>query len=115
MNIRIFLSCAALLAAALARAGAAEKSGAWIILSDNEAKAELAIRSAKDFGVGQIQLSHNIIHDLREIRSEKSGPSYRAWQTSPIRRVSAKSCCGTTASTRSNIIPTSSKPARAAP
>lgn len=71
MIIRIFLSCAALLAAALARAGAAEKSGAWIILSDNEAKAELAIRSAKDFGVGQIQLSHNIIHDLREIRSEK--------------------------------------------
>lgn len=43
-----------------------------VILSDNIPLAELAIeKSAEEYGATQIQLSHDIIHNLREIRSPK--------------------------------------------
>lgn len=43
-----------------------------VVLSDNIPLAELAIRkSAEEYGASQIQLSHNIIHNLREARVEK--------------------------------------------
>ena len=43
-----------------------------VILSDNIPLAELAIeKSAEKYGATQIQLSHDIIHNLREIRAPK--------------------------------------------
>lgn len=41
----------------------------WNILSDDIAKAEKTIVDAKDYGVNHLQLSHDIIHDLREIKN----------------------------------------------
>ncbi|WP_233426957.1 hypothetical protein [Parabacteroides johnsonii] len=40
----------------------------WIILSDNMDNATMTIEAAKKYGVNQIQLSHQIIHDLKEVK-----------------------------------------------
>lgn len=43
----------------------------WILLSDNMEYAQRSINTAKEYGVNQLQLSHNIIHNLKEIKDEK--------------------------------------------
>jgi len=43
----------------------------WAILSDNEKNAYEVINAAKDYDINHLQLSHHIIHDLREIKSLK--------------------------------------------
>lgn len=65
--LAVFLACVFLLPVLLEG-----KVRSIVILSDNIPLAELAIRkSAEEYGASQIQLSHNIIHDLREIRRPK--------------------------------------------
>ena len=43
----------------------------WILLSDNMEYASHTIQTAKEYGVNQLQLSHKIIHNLKEIRDEQ--------------------------------------------
>ncbi|WP_455505517.1 hypothetical protein [Coprobacter sp.] len=43
----------------------------WIILSDNMDAAVRTIKAASKYNINQLQLSHEIIHDLREIKNEK--------------------------------------------
>ncbi len=43
----------------------------WIILSDDMSAAVRTIKAAKEYDINQLQLSHEIIHDLREIKNEK--------------------------------------------
>ena len=43
----------------------------WIILSDDMNAAIQTIKAAKEYDINQLQLSHEIIHDLREIKTEK--------------------------------------------
>lgn len=43
----------------------------WILLSDHMEYATRTIKAAKEYGVNQLQLSHNIIHNLKEIRDEQ--------------------------------------------
>lgn len=43
----------------------------WIILSDDMNAAVRTIKAAKEYDINQLQLSHEIIHDLREIKKEK--------------------------------------------
>ena len=43
----------------------------WIILSDDMNAAIQTIKAAKEYDINQLQLSHEIIHDLREIKNEK--------------------------------------------
>ena len=43
----------------------------WIILSDDMNAAVRTIKAAKEYDINQLQLSHEIIHDLREIKTEK--------------------------------------------
>ena len=43
----------------------------WIILSDDMNAAVRTIKAAKEYDINQLQLSHEIIHDLREIKNEK--------------------------------------------
>ena len=40
----------------------------WNILSSNEKGAEQVINAAQKYGVNQLQLSHQIIHNLKDIR-----------------------------------------------
>lgn len=42
----------------------------WIILSDNQDNAIKTIKAAKQYNINQLQLSHQIVHDLREVKSE---------------------------------------------
>lgn len=43
----------------------------WVILSDNMDHAIQTIRTAKEYDINQLQLSHEIIHDLKAIREKK--------------------------------------------
>ena len=43
----------------------------WIILSDNMDNAIETIKTAKRYNVNHLQLSHHIVHDLREVKDEK--------------------------------------------
>ena len=43
----------------------------WIILSDNMDRAIRTIKTAKEYNINQLQLSHEIIHDLKAIKEEK--------------------------------------------
>ena len=40
----------------------------WIILSDNMERAIRTIKTAKEYNINQLQLSHEIIHDLKDIK-----------------------------------------------
>ncbi|MFI7706846.1 hypothetical protein [Nonomuraea sp. NPDC049480] len=40
----------------------------WTILSDSDAGADAVIAAAKPYGINHLQLSHEIVHDLREVR-----------------------------------------------
>ena len=40
----------------------------WIILSDNMDRAIRTIKTAKEYNINQLQLSHEIIHDLKAIK-----------------------------------------------
>ena len=40
----------------------------WTLLSDDTCKAGLAIKTARKYGINHLQLSHLIVHDLREIK-----------------------------------------------
>ncbi|GAB6119881.1 hypothetical protein [Dysgonomonas termitidis] len=42
----------------------------WIILSDNMDNAVKTIKAAKEYNINQLQLSHQIIHDLREVKDK---------------------------------------------
>jgi len=42
----------------------------WIILSDNMDNAVETIQAAKRYNINQLQLSHRIIHDLREVKNK---------------------------------------------
>lgn len=48
-----------------------KKVNGWILLSENMEYAVRSIKTAKEYGVNQLQLSHNIIHNLKEIRNEQ--------------------------------------------
>lgn len=48
-----------------------KKVNGWILLSDNMEYASHTIKAAKEYGINQLQLSHNIIHNLKEIRDEQ--------------------------------------------
>lgn len=43
----------------------------WIILSDNMDNAIETIKAAKKYDINHLQLSHQIVHDLREVKNEK--------------------------------------------
>ena len=43
----------------------------WIILSNDMSAAVRTIKAVKEYDINQLQLSHEIIHDLREIKNEK--------------------------------------------
>lgn len=43
----------------------------WIILSDNMEHAIRTIKTAKEYNINQLQLSHEIIHDLKAIKEKK--------------------------------------------
>ena len=43
----------------------------WIILSNNQDNAVETIKAAKQYNVNHLQLSHHIVHDLREVKNEK--------------------------------------------
>ncbi len=43
----------------------------WIILSDNMDNAMETIKAAKKYDINHLQLSHQIVHDLREVKNEK--------------------------------------------
>lgn len=43
----------------------------WIILSDHMENAIETIKAAKDYNINHLQLSHQIVHDLREVKEEK--------------------------------------------
>jgi hypothetical protein len=43
----------------------------WIILSNHQENAEITIRAAKNFNINHLQLSHHIVHSLREVKDEK--------------------------------------------
>ena len=47
-----------------------EQVRGWTILSDNDKAAESIIERAPDYGINHLQLSHRIVHDLREIKEE---------------------------------------------
>lgn len=42
----------------------------WIILSDNMNNAIETIKTAKKYDINHLQLSHQIVHDLREVKNE---------------------------------------------
>lgn len=42
----------------------------WIILSDSDADADAVIEKASDYDINHLQLSHHIVHDLREIKEK---------------------------------------------
>ncbi|GEM_PF-328829 len=43
----------------------------WTLLSDNLAQGKSAINVAKDYRINHLQLSHDIIHDLRHVRDKR--------------------------------------------
>jgi hypothetical protein len=43
----------------------------WVILSDNMDNAIRTIKTAKEYNINQLQLSHEIIHDFKEIKKRK--------------------------------------------
>src|SRR5688500_10577230 len=43
----------------------------WTILSDSEPDAMTTIAAAKAYDINHLQLSHHLVHDLREIKDEK--------------------------------------------
>jgi hypothetical protein len=43
----------------------------WTILSDSEPDAQAVIAAAKDYQINHLQLSHHLVHDLREIKDDK--------------------------------------------
>ncbi|MDR3062159.1 MAG: hypothetical protein LBU57_08615, partial [Dysgonamonadaceae bacterium] len=43
----------------------------WIILSNNMDNAIETIKTAKRYNVNHLQLSHQIVHDLREVKDKK--------------------------------------------
>ena len=43
----------------------------WIILSDDMDNAIETIKKAKEYDVNHLQLSHQIVHDLRDVKNEK--------------------------------------------
>lgn len=45
-----------------------ENINGWILLSDNMEYAKHSLHTAKEYGINQVQLSHNIIHNLKEIK-----------------------------------------------
>ncbi|MFI7637942.1 hypothetical protein [Nonomuraea sp. NPDC049400] len=51
-----------------ARAEAGQRVRGWTILSDSEAGADAVIDAAKPYKINHLQLSHEIVHDLREVR-----------------------------------------------
>jgi hypothetical protein len=44
----------------------------WIILSDNKENAVETIKAASKYNINHLQLSHQIVHDLREVKNEKT-------------------------------------------
>ncbi|TMS00508.1 hypothetical protein [Nonomuraea basaltis] len=50
-----------------ARAEADQVRG-WTILSASDAGADAVIAAAKPYKINHLQLSHEIVHDLREVR-----------------------------------------------
>ncbi|MEV4170808.1 hypothetical protein [Nonomuraea sp. NPDC049709] len=51
-----------------ARAEAGQPVRGWTILSDSDAGADAVIAAAKPYKINHLQLSHEIVHDLREVR-----------------------------------------------
>ena len=50
----------------------------WTILSDSEPDAMAVIAAADEYGINHLQISHEIVHDLNELRDEgKRGLSNR--------------------------------------
>lgn len=45
----------------------------WIILSNNKENAVETIKAAAKYNINHLQLSHQIVHDLREVKNEKTG------------------------------------------
>src|SRR5690606_33088194 len=43
----------------------------WTLLSDNLAQGKVAIARAKDYRINHLQLSHQIIHDLRHVLDKR--------------------------------------------
>ncbi len=43
----------------------------WTILSDSETDAKVTIEAAKAYEINHIELSHEIVHDLREVKDDK--------------------------------------------
>jgi hypothetical protein len=48
------------------------KIAAWTLLSDDVEKGKEAIRHAKSFGINQLQLSHELVHDLKDLRKAEN-------------------------------------------
>ncbi|MER5771076.1 hypothetical protein [Streptomyces sp. NPDC001985] len=63
--------------AAGARAGTAEPSGTgsavrgWTILSDSDRGADDVVAAAPSYRINHLQISHHIVHDLRQVREQK--------------------------------------------
>jgi hypothetical protein len=53
-----------------ARLAPAEPIRGWTILSDSMPDAVAVIDAARDFDINHLQLSHELVHDLRELREE---------------------------------------------
>ncbi|MFI6297393.1 hypothetical protein ACIBEJ_37770 [Nonomuraea sp. NPDC050790] len=64
------LISAALLSPATARAESPQDVRGWTILSDDDAGADAVIAAAPRYDINHLQLSHDIVHDLREVREE---------------------------------------------
>lgn len=65
----ITVGCILLFSVATLWAGSGVRG--WVILSDDMEQAVRTIKTAKEYGINQLQLSHEIIHDLKAIRERK--------------------------------------------
>src|SRR5687768_13137198 len=63
----LLLGLALLAPPGVAQAGREDIRG-WTILSNSDAGADQVINAAKQYRVNHLQLSHDVVHDLREVR-----------------------------------------------
>lgn len=71
MSLRRYIIIGLFFLSVSANVFAGESVRGWILLSDNMDKAVRTIRTAKEFNINQLQLSHEIIHDLKAIKERK--------------------------------------------
>ena len=64
-------ACAGLTAPRTGPLPAGEQVRGWIILSDSEPDAMAVIAAADEYDINHLQISHEIVHDLRELREEE--------------------------------------------